>query len=241
VRPERQVRAVPRPVTALLLAGLVAQGAWHGAQPPPVARAEALPPPPAMAILRLASLGDEVLMAKLLMIWLQAFDDQPGISIPFRELDYAQVEAWLRAILSLDPRSQYPLLAASRLYGEVPDEARQRRMLEFVYEEFHQDPNRRWPWLAHAAILAKHRLRDLPLALKYARAITEEATGAGVPYWARDMSILILEDMGELESARVLAGGLLESGDIQDPHQLRFLQEKLRELAAQGVEISTGR
>ena len=241
MRPERRVRAVPRPVIALLLAGLVAQGVWHGAQPPPVARAEALRPPPDMATLRVASLGDEVLLARLLMIWLQAFDNQPGISIPFRELDYARVEAWLRAILSLDPRSQYPLLAASRLYGEVPDEARQRRMLEFVYDEFQQDPNRRWPWLAHAAILAKHRLRDLPLALKYARAITEQATGPGVPHWARDMTILVLEDMGELESARVLVGGLLESGEIQDPHQLRFLQEKLRQLEAQTVEISTDR
>jgi len=36
-------------------------------------------------------------------------------------------------------------------------------------------------------------------------------------------------------------GGLLESGEIQDPHQLRFLQEKLRQLEAQTVEISTDR
>ena len=41
-------------------------------------------------------------------------------------------------------------------------------MLEFVYREFLLDPNRRWPWLAHATVLAKHRLHDLPLALRYA-------------------------------------------------------------------------
>jgi hypothetical protein len=169
------------------------------------------------------------------MLWLQAFDNQPGISIPFRELDYARVEAWLARILDLDPRGQYPLLAASRLYGEVPVPEKQRPMLDFVHDRFLEDPDRRWPWLAHAAIVAKHRLGDLPLALRYARAVTDHATGPGVPAWARDMTILVLEDMGELEAARLLIGGLLDSGRVTDPHEARFLDRKLRELEGEAA------
>jgi hypothetical protein len=124
------------------------------------------------------------------------------------------------------------LLAASRLYAEVPVEAKQRSMLEFVYRQFLLDPSRRWPWLAHATVIAKHRLRDLPLALRYAQAIQRHATGEGIPLWARQMEIFILEDMNELETARIIIGGYLESETIKDPAELRFLEERLRQLEA---------
>ncbi len=238
---QRRLSVVPGSVTALFAAGLALQILWHGLQPPPVARREALPPAPDAAVLRLATLGDPLPAARVAMLWLQAFDNQPGISIPFRELDYARLETWLERILNLDPKSQYPLLAASRLYAEVPDESKQRRMLAFVHRQFLDDPNARWRWLAHGAIIAKHRLHDLPLALKYARAITENATGEEVPYWARDMTILLLEDMQELEAARILIGGLISSGRITDPSELRFLHGKLRELTSGDDEISTPR
>jgi len=238
---ERPLSTVPRPVVVLLAAGLCLQIAWHGARPGPVATAAALPPAPSAESLELSSLGDPIVLAKVLMLWLQAFDNPPGVSIPFRHLNYDRVEAWLDRILSLDPRAQYPLLAASRLYGYVPDPGKERKMADFVYRKFLQDPDRRWRWLAQVAIMAKHRLHDLPLALKYARAISEHATGPGVPFWARDMTALILEDMGELQSARVLIGGLLAGGQITDPHELRFLKQRLRELKKKSDENSTGR
>ena len=175
------------------------------------------------------------------MLWLQAFDNQPGISIPFRQLDYHTVIAWLQRILQLDGRSQYPLLAAARLYAEVPVEAKQRQMMEFVYQAFLADPNQRWRWLAHAVILAKHRLKDLALARRYAEAITRMATGPEVPFWARDMAIIVLEDMGELEAARLLVGGLLDEGRVIDPHEVLFLNNKLKDLEVKGDEISSDR
>jgi len=51
-----------------------------------------------------------------------------------------------------------------------------------------------------------------------------------VPLWARQMEIFILEDMNELEAARIMLGGLLERGDIRDPNELRFLRHRLEEL-----------
>jgi hypothetical protein len=173
-------------------------------------------------------MDEPIALAQLMTLYLQAFDNQPGISIPFRELDYARVEAWLSTILELDPGTQYPLLMASHLYAQVPDDKKIRRMLSFVYEEFAKDPERRWRWLAHAAIMAKHRLKDLPLALKYAQAIAEKTQSA--PAWARQMHIVLLEDLGEVEAAKILLGGLLESGKASDPHELHFLSEWLKRL-----------
>ena len=67
-------------------------------------------------------------------------------------------------------------------------------------------------------------------ARRYAAAIDRHTTSADVPLWARQMEIFILEDMNELEAARVMLGGLLEQGEIRDPNERRFLQQRLREL-----------
>lgn len=166
-------------------------------------------------------------MAHALMLWLQAFDNQPGIAVPFSRLDYAHLTTWLGHIIDLDPDGSYPLLMASRLYADIPDETRHRTMLEFVHQRFLDDPKNRWRWLAHCVILARHRLKDPALASRYARSLRQFATDISVPGWVSQMEIFILEDMNELESARILLGGLLQSGNIKDPHEMRFLLERL--------------
>jgi hypothetical protein len=230
MRDERPLSHVSAPVLALLAASLALQIGLHAVMPEPQAKAQDLTQPPAASLLRLASLGDPIALGKILMLQLQAFDYQSGSKIPYKELDYARIEAWLSRILELDPGGQYPLLAASRLYAEVPDEARQRSMLDFVYRQYLLDPNRRWPWLAHATFLAKHRLQDMDLALKYAGALQKYTTAKDVPAWATTMEIFIREDMNELETARVMIGGLLASGKITDRGELNFLDGRLREI-----------
>ena len=228
----KPLAAVPRAVPLLLALALLAQLLWQASRPPPLVRARDLPPAPPLAALQLASLGDPVALSRAGMLYVQGFDEQAGLSIAWRELDYTRLLPWLQRMLELDPRSQYPLLAASEVYGSVGDPARARLMLDFVYARFAEDPNRRWPWLAHAALVARHRLHDLPLARRYARAIRLQATGPGVPPWARELEAFIAEDMNELDSARALIGGLLRDGLITDPHELQFLSERLDQLNA---------
>ena len=232
----RPCRAVPVSAIGMLALCMLLQLAFAAIQPPPVARASALEPPPAGPALALIRHFEPLPTAHILTLYLQAYDNQPGISIPFQDLDYARVGDWLRTILSLDPAGQYPLLMATQLYAQVPDPARQRYMLDLAYEQFLIDPNRRWPWLAHGAIMAKHRLNDMPLALKFARAISERSTAA--PAWARQMHIFLLEDMGEFEAARILLGGLLASGTVVDAHERLLLLESLERIKA--AENSAG-
>ena len=53
-----------------------------------------------------------------------------------------------------------------------------------------------------------------------------------MPHWARQMEVFILEDMNEQDSAAILLGGLLDSGQITDPNELRFLTDRLKDLQA---------
>lgn len=182
-------------------------------------------PPPAPSIhgLRLASFGEREALARLLALHVQSFD---------LGQDHGRLLAWLRSVLELDPRSAYPLFLAARVYAETPDPVRARIALDFVYQEFFRDPQRRWPWLAHAALVAKHRLHDLPLARRYAAAVQHHALSPDVPLWAKQMEIFILEEMNELEAAKIMLGGFLESGTVHDPAELRFLRQRLAELEA---------
>ena len=221
-RDQRPLRDVPTLVWLLLSALLAAQIAWRATQAPDAPAAADLPPPPGAAALRLASLSEPEAAARLAMLHLQAY--------PHRDLDYARLVGWLETILALDPRSAYPLFAAARIYAENPDGSRSRRALDFIHRQFLADPERRWPWLAHAALLAKHRLKDLALAREYAAAVERHTRSAEVPLWARQMEIFILEDMGEVEAARIMLGGLLESGRVTDPGEARFLRHRLEEL-----------
>ncbi len=226
---ERPVISVPWMVTLVLVVALGAQISWHMRLPTPVANARDLPAPPPEWTLRALSLAEEQAFARLLMLWLQAFDHQPGISIPFRNLDYGRVTAWLDRILALDPRSRYPLLSAARIYAEVPDPGRQRLMVQFVERQFLLAPDERWQWLAHAVFIARHRLQDLPLALRLSRELRELTRVEKVPGWARQMELFVLDEMGDAQGAKVLLGGLIESGQISDPAEIRFLEQRLGE------------
>ena len=206
----------------MLAAALAAQIAAQALQRADPAAPPELPPAPGLPALRLASFGENEAAARLAMVHLQSY----------RAPDYARLLEWLGEILALDPRSQYPLFSAARVYAETADPARNRLALEFVYREFLRDPERRWQWVAHAALLAKHRLKDLPLARRYAQALEQHARGPAVPPWALQMEIFILEDMNELEAAKVLIASLLGSGALNDPAEMRFLRQRLEELEA---------
>ena len=229
-RDERPLNALPAGLWLALALALAAQIAWRAHEPSASVREADLPPAPSAAALRLASFGEPEAAAHLAMLYLQAFDYSGANANPYRRLDYGRLTDWLAAILELDPHSNYPLFAAARVYAETPDAPQSRRVLEFVYHEFFADPDRRWAALAHAALLAKHRLKDLPLARRYAAAIQRYTRSPDVPLWAKQMEVFILEDMNELDAARIMLGGLLESGAIHDADEGRFLRQKLEEL-----------
>lgn len=232
LRDERPVSHVPAWLWAALGALLAAQVALIATRPGAAPAASDLPPAPRPQVLRALALGETAAVARVTMLYLQAFDYGGANALDYRKLDYVRLLDWLRAVVYADPRSEYALFSAARVYAENPDPARSRLALDFLHQAFLEDPGRRWPWLAHAALLAKHRLKDLPLARRYAADIDRYATSPEVPDWARQMEVFILEDMNELEAAKVLLGGLLAAGRIRDPAERHYLELRLKELEA---------
>lgn len=231
--PTRGWSAVPLGLRVGLPLLLLLQLTWHGLSPGPRASRVQLATPPPASLMQLMALGEPRTLAAAGALRLQFHDTRPGRSIPFRELDYGRVRTWLERLLELAPASEYPLLLAVRIYGQVNDADRQRQMLEFVRASFLQRPLDRWRWLAEATIIARHRLGEPRLALEYARLLARHTDPGEIPYWARDLQLVLLQDLGELESARILIGGMLASGAITDPHEIRFLENRLRELESE--------
>lgn len=210
----------PRLLVAAALAGHVL---YSAGLPAPAAPADPVPAAPASAWLRVASLGEPEAMSRVVMLQVQAFDQGHR----WRDLDYTALAAWLDRALDLDPRSQAPLLAASDVYGAVHDPQRVRIMLAWIERRFGEDPDRRWPWMAHAALLARHRLHDPALAQRYAEAIRRHATGPDVPSWARELEP-VLAQATQRDAARIIAGGLLATGQVRDTAQLQWLERRLQ-------------
>jgi len=129
------------------------QLALKALEPRPAAPLRDLPSPPSITTLRLASLGEPTATANLLVPVLAGLRHPTGISIPFKDLDYDRVESWLVRILELDPQGQYPLLMASQVYSQVPDENKQRQMLDLAYRQFLLEPE---PTLALACARHNH-------------------------------------------------------------------------------------
>ena len=233
---DRPVEDVPKSVKGFLVLALMLQLLWHSQQGPVVAEAEDLVAPLSVRTYVMSSLGEPIAASKLLNLWLQAFDNQPGASLSFHQLNYPRLTKWLDTILELDPEGHYPMLVAARVYGSVQDPVKQRIMMDYIFYKFNEDPNKYWRWLAHVVITAKHELKDFDLALKYANALAEKATGKNVPYWAKDMKIIVLEDMGQVEAAKILVGALIESKEITDPYELNFLTQKIAVLEGKALK-----
>ena len=222
--PQRPWRAVPWPWLALLAAALLGQGLWKAWEPPAAARARDLPAAPSVALVRLTDLGENAAASLFLTLRALSYDDQPGISLPYKALNYPRLIHWFDTALALDPRNRLPPFAASLLYAAVPDPAKVRLMLAFTHQAYLADPERRWPWLAYAALAAHHSLHDPKLALRYARDL-DRARNA--PPWVREMPVLLLSNLGHTRQAEILLGGLVASGVLSNPAEIAWMKNRL--------------
>lgn len=173
------------------------------------------------------AMGSEQLFSYLLAIRLQLHDNQSGRHIRYRYIDYYLLINWLDEIHQLNPRSEYPMMLASRVYSQTKDKQRLRLILNYIDRAFMAEPQLHWRHQAEATVIAKHQLDDLELALQMAQRLADLPQSILMPRWARDMQFLLLGELNEFESALVIIDALLKSDAVNDPDEKRFLQEKL--------------
>lgn len=230
---QKPVSLVPRKIIYLIFLALTLQILSHSFYQPEKRQAKILSPPGSSETYTLLSLNEKITSSYLSAIWLQSFDNQAGHRLSYSDLNYVALTDWLNLITQLNNRSNYPMLLAAYNYSSVTNLIKQRRILDFIYQNYIDNPRKNWRWLAHAAIVAKHDQKDLNLALEYAQALGQLQHDKSVPFWVKDLSIVILEDMGKLEAAKITIAGLIANGEITDPYELRFLTQKFDALADQ--------
>ncbi len=227
---ERPIKAVPLSITVLLILSFLAHSAFKSLQHDtgPVIPLLALPPP--AALVTIATLNDPILASRLLALVAQSSDVSAGHLAPMRDLDYNRLSSWLELSASFDRQSQYPIFLAASVFGAVNEPQRSKAMYALVRRAFRLRPAAHWRHMAQITVLARHRLNDIDLALRYARDLNQYTAHLKLPAWVREMEVFILEDLNELEQTRIVLGGLIASGQITDPNELQFLNAKLKAL-----------
>lgn len=233
----KPLRSVSPWLWLLTIGAFAGQIAFHYYLPPPASQAVALETPPSDAVFRLSALGEPTTLAKLLAMRIQAFDNQPGISIPFREMDYDIIGEWLDRIVALDERAEYPHFLMAKIYSAVNDNERRRIAAEWTRRQFLKMPAARWEWMAYVTNMAKHVIKDDALALTLARELRENISpDDDVPGWTRQMEIFFLENQDEFSAAAAMLEHQLESGEVREPQEFQFLSERLEKLIKKSYE-----
>lgn len=236
----RPLRAAPLWLWAAAALALAAQLWLHQyLGPPRVSERELqLQTPPEESLLRAAAFGDPASLGRVLMLNLQAFDNQQGVSILYTDLDYDMLGLWLDRIVALDAQSEYPHFTAAKIYTAPKDESRRRKMVEWVRKHFRARPELRWEWMAHATNFVRYQMKDGALAIAMARELRELTAPDEAPGWARQLEVFFLESDSEYESSAALLANLLEAGEVTDPTEFSFLLSRLedivRKMAARG-------
>jgi len=228
MRPSRDVGIG---VWIAIVVALAAQCAWSTRARHLDILPVALPSAPALPTLEAFAFGDPAAASYLISLQLQSVDDGFARASGFAQLHYGHLSDWLSVALDLDPVGHYPLLLASHVYAQVQDPARQRTMIDLVRVQANKDLSRRWQWLAHVSIMARHRLHDPRLALSLASDLAYAPASIDMPGWARQMAVFLHEDLGEHDAASALLGGLLHSGTVRDANEAAFLARTLAALA----------
>jgi hypothetical protein len=194
---------------------------------------EHLKPPLEIDFYRSLTQGSEDLWSYLLMFKVQLHDNQRGRHENYKNLDYKTLGQWLLTLSQLNQQSDYPAFLAARVYSQVDDPEKIRMIIDVIDQLFEQAPALHWRRMTEACLLAKHRLNDLDLALKLASKVAALPDSITLPFWARDMKIILLDELNELESAQILISSMLQSGSITDNDEIRFLQSRLLKIQQQ--------
>lgn len=241
--PARAARWAPMALPLLFALALLLQVALSARLPNPWKIDPSPGVPPGALALRLASLGEDRVAAYATTLYVQSFDAQAGALLPLRDADLRSVLAWLERAHEMDPRSGYPAMLASFDYAEVAAVVDARRggdpvaprLLDLASTSFDAAPAAQWPWLAHAAWVARYTLHDDARALRFARQLRDAPASVPIPRWARELDTYVLARASRAEAGQALLGGYAAGSALHGEDFVGRLAERLSGEGAQGL------
>jgi hypothetical protein len=224
--------------TLVLIAAFGAQIVLWASSRDIVVAEPVVPPAPGQAVVAAVALGDTQAAYRAMGLQLQNFGDTGGQWTGLAGYDYDRLIDWFELLTDVDDRAGYVPVLAAYYYSQSPDEEHVRRVVTFVSAFARRDPATRWRLLGHAVYIARHRLRDFPLALTLARELAAFDVGE-MPFWTRQLPALVLAEMGEREAAMREIRALQERYPDLPPEEARYHKYFLEEVL--GVDTGTGR
>ncbi|MBF0334626.1 MAG: hypothetical protein HQL40_13435 [Alphaproteobacteria bacterium] len=191
-----------------------------------------VPPVPTKEAIQALAFGDGQFLYRALGLNIQNTGDDGGRFTPLDRYDYGRLEGWFMALDALDSVSDFMPVVAGYYFSNTPKRADIAHVVNYLRHYARHDPARSWRWLAHAAYLARHRMKDQRLALEVARELTALDV-PDMPSWARQMQVFILADLGENEAARALMLALLNGDPNLSPEERNFMNHVLTTRLAQ--------
>jgi len=220
----RRVRL--KALLVLLLAVVAQQALWWNTRilfP----RGDVLAAPPGVAEVDVLSLSDRQFFFRQRSMDLQVAGDLGGRVTPLTEYNYALLYRWWKLLDLVDSRSNYTVTLAGYFYSQTLNTEGVRYVIAYLREHTRLDPVRNWRWLAHAAWLARHKVKDTALALDVALEL-ENLDVADIPIWTKQLRAFVLADIGDREAARDLIRAILGS-DRNIPKEERFFMQRFLE------------
>lgn len=217
-------------VKAYLFAFLVFNFVLWSAANRQQAQWEGVPPVPSKSGAMMMLLGDEQFSYRFGAITLQNLGDGGGRVTPIKDYDFSKLGKWFWLLHGLDPASEHVPFAAAFYFGGTSDPAQVAVVVDYLGKIGANPAGEKWRWLAHAAYLARHRMKDMQLALDLAYQLSRMRPLQGeLPLWAKQLPAFILKEQGEKESAKELISSLLMNEKNPNPNEVNFMKAWLVE------------
>ena len=214
---------IPRGALAAVLITLGLQGVFWWQTRDLRAGWEGVPPAPSNQVAKALALGDGQFLYRAATFVLQNMGDEGGRVTPLKDYDYRRLGQWFSLLDRFDPESGFLPVLVGYYFSQSQNPEDVRVVISFLAHIAIRDPERNWRWMAHAIYLARHRVKDMNVALSLAYRMAA-IKSPGIPVWARQMPAFVLAEVGDKEAARDLMEAIMDSQEDLDPSEIDFMR-----------------
>jgi hypothetical protein len=183
-----------------------------------------VPSPPGEANVTASFLGDKALAYRVWAMALQNFGNAGGDYRPLKDYNYVHLGKWFDLLDRLDPHSDFvPLLAAYYFGGTQNPQEQLPHVISYLEKAGSRAEGEKWRWLAQAIYLTRHKMDDMPEALRLAKKLASMYR-PGMPAWTVQTQALITTEMGDKQAAYTLFRTMLATeAEHMHPNEVNFM------------------
>ena len=171
-------------------------------------------------------LGDRTLAYRVWALALQNIGNTGGNVQALKNYDYKALYGWFNLLDRFDQTSNYVPMLAAFYFGGTQNPQEQlpyvTSYLEMVGSR--TEPQEKWRWLSQAIYLTRHKLKDIPEALRLSKKLAEMYNPDTMPAWTLQTPALITAEMGDKKAAYLMLKAMITTeSEKMDPNEVYFM------------------